>query len=100
MLLDDATGGGFVLLAASADLVAALTDAQRASWERVGGRTFVIGDAITDADGDLAAWLAAHDAAAVLLRPDFYVYGAARDATGVARLVGDIASAISAPDLT
>ena len=85
MLLDDATGGGFVLLASSADV--ALTGVQQAWFERIGGRTIVIGDPIGDADGDIAAWLAAHDAAAVLLRPDFYVYGVARDAADVARLV-------------
>ncbi len=38
MLLDDATGGGLVLLASSAAVTAGLTDAQRAWFERVGGR--------------------------------------------------------------
>lgn len=97
ILLDDATGGGFVLLASSADVMTDLTDAQRASWERVGGQSFVIGDVIRDPDGDLAAWLAAHGAAAVLLRPDFYVYGIARDAMDVARLVAGLGSAVSGP---
>jgi 3-(3-hydroxy-phenyl)propionate hydroxylase len=96
MLLDDATGGGFVLLASSAGATAALTGAQRAAFERIGGRTVVVGDAIRDADGDIGAWLAAHGATAVLLRPDFYVYGVARDAGEVARLVTDLASALSA----
>ena len=36
MLLDDATGGGFVLLASSADV--ALTGVQQAWFERIGGR--------------------------------------------------------------
>jgi hypothetical protein len=55
--LDAATGGGFVLLVGPADLMTRLTAAQRASWEGIGGRSFVLGDAIVDADGDLAAWL-------------------------------------------
>ena len=83
MLLDDATGGGFVLLALPG-AIDGLTAAQRASFARI-GRSFVIGDALGDVDGDLSAWLAAHGAAAVLLRPDFYVYGIARDAADVAR---------------
>jgi 3-(3-hydroxy-phenyl)propionate hydroxylase len=95
ILLDDATGGGFVLLTSSADLITGLTEAQRASWERIGGRSFVIGDAIGDADGDLAAWFTAHSATAVLLRPDFYVYGIARDAIDVAQLVAALGSAVS-----
>jgi len=96
VLLDDATGGGFVLLASSAGATAGLTDAQQVSFERIGGRTFVVGDVICDADGDLAAWFASHGAAAVLLRPDFYVYGVARDAMDVARLVAALGSALSA----
>ena len=96
VLLDDATGGGFVLLAASADVIAGLTAAQRAWFERIGGRTAVIGDAIRDVDGDIAAWLTAHGATAVLLRPDFYVYGVAQDAIDVARLVSALASTLSA----
>jgi 3-(3-hydroxy-phenyl)propionate hydroxylase len=96
MLLDDATGGGFVLLASSADV--ALTGVQQAWFERIGGRTFVIGDSLGDADGDLAAWLAAHDAAAVLLRPDSYVYGIARDAADVARLVAALGSDLRSLD--
>ena len=47
-----------------------------------------------DADGDIAAWFAAHEAIAVLLRPDFYVYGIARDAVDVARLVAALQSAL------
>jgi 3-(3-hydroxy-phenyl)propionate hydroxylase len=96
VLLDDATGGGFVLLASSAAVTAGLTAAQRAAFERIGGRIATIGDAIGDADGDLAAWLATRDATAVLLRPDFYVYGVARDAAGVARLVADLGAALGA----
>ena len=98
MLLDDGTGGGFVLLAASVGAMAVLTEAQRASFERIGGRSFVIGHDIGDADGDLSAWLATHDAVAVLLRPDFYVYGIARDASDLARLAGALGSILgSAP---
>ena len=93
MLLDDATGGGFVLLASSAS-AAGLTESQRTAWERIGGRFFVIGDAMRDADGDLAAWFAAHEAIAVLLRPDFYVYGIARDAMDADRLVTTLQSAL------
>jgi 3-(3-hydroxy-phenyl)propionate hydroxylase len=93
MLLDDATGGGFVLLAGSENAMAGPTDAQRSSFAGI-GRPFVIGEGIGDADGDLAAWLTAHGAVAVLLRPDFYVYGIARDAPEVARLVAALGDAL------
>ena len=94
MLLDEATGGGFVLLARSSDLLAGLSGQQRASWKRIGGRSFAIGDALGDADGDLTGWFAAHHAVAVLLRPDFYVYGVAQDAADVARLISELTTSI------
>ena len=101
MLLDDATGGGFVLLAASPNLLTGLSDVQRAAMERGGLRAFTFfGPArdaarLHDADGDLAAWLAAHDAVAVLLRPDFYVYGIARDAADLGRLIDNLCDLLS-----
>jgi len=102
MLLDDATGGGFVLLAASADLLAGLNDALRSVLDRLGVRVFVTGDAagafprLSDEDGDLAAWFAAHGAAAVVLRPDFYVYGIVKDSGTLARVIENLHKALTA----
>ena len=94
MLLDAATGGGFVLLAASDAALADLSEAQRAAFARMGGRLVVIGETVGDADGDLTTWFAAHGAAAVLLRPDFYVYGLGRDAADTARLLAALGDAL------
>jgi len=102
MLLDDATGGGFVLLAASADVLADLNDALRSVLDRLGVRVFVTGDAagafprLSDEDGDLAAWFAAHGAAAVVLRPDFYVYGIVKDSGTIARVIENLHKALAA----
>ena len=71
----------------------------KATFDRIGARTFVVSDdarslsAVDDSTGDLAAWFAAHDAAAVLLRPDFYVYGAAADSFELNRLVSGLTRA-------
>lgn len=98
MLLDDATGGGWVLLASSREVVSQLTPAARAAWQAIGGRSFAIDNTASDAtslgdlDGDLTAWLAQHSAAAVLLRPDFYVYGVAQNASDAARLLTELAA--------
>ncbi|TMJ04876.1 MAG: bifunctional 3-(3-hydroxy-phenyl)propionate/3-hydroxycinnamic acid hydroxylase [Alphaproteobacteria bacterium] len=100
-LLDDATGGGFVLLASSPGVLHGLSDAQRGSLDRLGVRVFAIDDAsgvsaaLSDDTGDLAAWFAAHDAAAVMLRPDFYVYGTARDAGTLASLIENLRAALA-----
>ena len=95
MLLDDATGGGFVLLAASGDAFAGLSDARRAMWRRLGGKMVAIGEApevegvvsVRNGAGELAGWLAQHAAIAVLLRPDCYVYGIAKEAADVGRMI-------------
>src|SRR5206468_7647524 len=58
MLLDEATGGGFVVLAASS-VLAGLSAAQRGSLDRLGVRMFAVGDAagafsqLSDDTGDL-----------------------------------------------
>lgn len=97
-LLDDATGGGFVLLAPDA-LLAELPGDARQAWAKIGGKSFAIGgggdDAIADSDGGLAAWFTQHDAAAVILRPDFYVYGTAKDGTELTRMTKQLATLLS-----
>jgi len=100
MLLDDATGGGFVVLATSTDVLAGLNDSLRSVLDRLGVRVFVMEDPVVasrglrDQDGDLAAWLAAHAAAAVVLRPDFYVYGIAKDSGTLADLIENLRKAL------
>jgi 3-(3-hydroxy-phenyl)propionate hydroxylase len=101
MLLDDATGGGFVLLAASVNALRGLGHAQRAALDRVGVRIFIVGGegglspVLRDSTGDLAAWFAAQDTAAVLLRPDFYVYGTAADSVELDRLACGLGEALA-----
>jgi 3-(3-hydroxy-phenyl)propionate hydroxylase len=100
MLLDDATGGGFVLLASSRAVLAALTAGQWELWNHLGGKSFVIdrdavdAGSIHDVDGDLGAWLAASGSVAVLLRPDFYVYGVAGSAAKVGAMIAELAAAL------
>ncbi len=83
-LLDQITGGGFVLIVARADLLSAETIAD---WTRIGGRIVTLDQSqpgpgvirVADTDRRLQNWLTQHDAAAMILRPDFYVYGYAGD---------------------
>jgi 3-(3-hydroxy-phenyl)propionate hydroxylase len=86
LLLDDATGGGFVLIGKDA----ALPDDLREQWAAIGGRTFTLGADLQDADGDLGKWLEAKNASAVLLRPDFYVFGTGDAAALVRDLIGKL----------
>lgn len=50
-----------------------------------------------DVDGTYARWFDAHDARSVLVRPDFYVYGAAADAGATRELLGRAARSVRTP---
>lgn len=103
LLLDSVTGFGFVLLVSS-EVAWTPSPAAAAVIETVGLRAFVVHshgdprtrpygqDSIIDEGGDLLAWLAERDAAAVLVRPDAYVHGLASSATGLDMLVTALGS--------
>jgi len=75
-LFDDITGlGKFVLLSRAGTLHANLSDRARAILEFIGGVAVSLED-VVDADGTYARWLEHLGAAAVLVRPDFYMFGA------------------------
>ncbi|HEV7752716.1 MAG TPA: bifunctional 3-(3-hydroxy-phenyl)propionate/3-hydroxycinnamic acid hydroxylase [Baekduia sp.] len=90
-LFDDVIGRGLVLLGRGGDPTAALTADNRAFIERMGAVVAHFGGdeagAFTDVNGAYEAWLAPDDVRAVLLRPDFYVYGTARSLDDVPGLV-------------
>lgn len=86
-LLDDLTGAGWRLILRR-DV--ALPDLPT-SWAALRGRVWVEGQGgTTDPDGHLRDWFAASGAAAVLLRPDFYIYGTATHASDIAPLVAGL----------
>ena len=74
--MDDVIGSGFVLLSKN-PVDSDLTDKLAAA---VGARSLVINQGVIDRHGKLTAWLDAHDANCVLLRPDKYVYSAGKSA--------------------
>jgi 3-(3-hydroxy-phenyl)propionate hydroxylase len=96
VLLDDLTGGGFVLLSRAAAPLAGLTESQALAWRTLGGRVFSLAadgqDRLQDPDGALIAWLDAKSAHAVLLRPDAYVYGLAQTADDLPALIDHLAA--------
>jgi 2-polyprenyl-6-methoxyphenol hydroxylase-like FAD-dependent oxidoreductase len=88
---DDLLGGGFLLLGLDHDPAAALTAAQRAFVSRLEVRCIAIGapGGIEDIDGAYRAWFAELGAPAVLVRPDFYVFGAGEAAALIAALAAN-----------
>jgi 2-polyprenyl-6-methoxyphenol hydroxylase-like FAD-dependent oxidoreductase len=104
VLLDEVTGGGFTLIAAAGDPLEALDGRDRALLEALEARVVSLdpsaGCGMRDADGRLTGWLLEHRAHAVLVRPDFYVFGSAADATDVPALIDDLRSQLPVPTPT
>jgi hypothetical protein len=90
---DDVVGRGFVVIVGAGDARATLDADQLAFLERLGARFASldpdIRDGVRDLDGRLTAWLDDHGAAAVIVRPDFYVYGAVGSIGDLPALVDD-----------
>lgn len=93
LMLDDATGGGLLLLSRgddprlASDLVQPLGILERR-----------LEHDLKDVSGDLGRWLDDHQADAVLLRPDFYVFGTAGGQGAAATLAREFARAIASEE--
>jgi 3-(3-hydroxy-phenyl)propionate hydroxylase len=99
VLLDDAVTPNFLLATTGGEAQSWLSPAALDVWRRLGGERIVIGangDTVSRDDrvwrlherGHLFAdWMAQQGAAAVVARPDRYVYGIARDADGLNRMI-------------
>ena len=96
---DDVVGRGFSLIIDDGS-GEGLAPGTRAAFEAIGGRIAALGANVSDADGALTAWLQAHGAAAVLVRPDFYVFGAVARVADVAALVDDLLGQVHATGAT
>ena len=90
--------GGFVVVGRGFDPGAALPGEVRAALAGAGLRCVALGagpDAVRDRDGRLDAFMAGHGWAAMIVRPDFYVYGGAVDAHALCRLAADLVRDLS-----
>jgi 2-polyprenyl-6-methoxyphenol hydroxylase-like FAD-dependent oxidoreductase len=91
--LDDVVGDGFQIVGRGTAAFEGLGADGRAFLDGLGARLVRLGDAADEAhdvDDALSAWLSALDARAVVIRPDAYVFGVARDAGELARLVDEL----------
>jgi 3-(3-hydroxy-phenyl)propionate hydroxylase len=94
-LLDDVIGLGFTLLGRDRDPAAELDPRRAEMLTAIGARSFAVTreprpGALVDLDGTLTDFIAAAGGDAVLIRPDFYVFGVATDATSLTALVDDL----------
>ena len=93
---DDVVGRGFQLIAAAGDPLARLATEQRTLIDLLDMTVATLDtDAphgVRDLDGRLTAWLSQHGVHAVLVRPDFYVFGSAPTAEDLPALLDDLRS--------
>ncbi|WCE06233.1 bifunctional 3-(3-hydroxy-phenyl)propionate/3-hydroxycinnamic acid hydroxylase [Pseudoxanthomonas sp. JBR18] len=95
---DDLVGLGWVLLTSVRDPLRALSPEQHEVAASLGLRTVWIdaegsdqaAGAIVDVDGKYADFLKTHALAAILIRPDFYIYGTASEPAGIGALIEDL----------
>ena len=91
---DDVVGRGWTLVAAAGDPLDELDAGQR---ELVDALDVTVASldpgspaGVRDLDGRLTDWLACHGAHAVLVRPDFYVFGSAASTAALPSLLDDL----------
>jgi 3-(3-hydroxy-phenyl)propionate hydroxylase len=113
VLLDDLLRVRFLIVTSTAEPQTWLTPESRQLWRRLGGERIVIGPQeqthepdgpaghdvqhLTETDDLFAAWMSRNGCAAVVVRPDRYVFGMANDAAQLNRLVAAVGRHVLAP---
>ena len=91
---DDIAGPGFSLISLHGDPDVLLSSEQLAFLDGLGAQRICLAGngqaSARDADGELTGWLQAAGVAAVIVRPDFYVFGSAPSPSDVGTLVDDL----------
>ncbi|MFB7653437.1 MULTISPECIES: bifunctional 3-(3-hydroxy-phenyl)propionate/3-hydroxycinnamic acid hydroxylase [unclassified Streptomyces] len=105
-LLDDLIGGGFAILTDSVTPLDALDATDRAFLSGIGASLVALYehdapvDGYLDATGGYLPHMREHGHAAAVVRPDFYLFGAATDGPGLRDLVGQLREQLQQPAAT
>lgn len=91
-LFDDIAGRGFMLI--SRERPPALSSGHRKLLDQLGGAAISLAE-LQDLDGRMSAWLQRHGVEAVLVRPDFYVFGAAGTEAEIPNLLDALRARLS-----
>jgi hypothetical protein len=98
-LFDDIVGLGWCIVASEPGVLEALTASHRDTWKAIGGRMAGVtvpqtDGALEDLDGTYRKWFADHSCSAAVVRPDWYVYGTARDGRELRGLLEKLAQSL------
>ncbi len=96
---DDVIGTGFVLISRRADPLPALSPQSAALFQKLGGITIGIGTqgGADDVEATYGRWFDNLDVDTVLVRPDFYVFGAGKGSDAADNLVQALAAHLALP---
>ncbi len=94
-LFDDIAGRGWMVIGTKVDPSAFIADRQRAFLSRIGAKVVqlnpaAVGAGMVDANGEYARWFDALGVAALIVRPDFYLFGGARTPEEIGPLIDDL----------
>ncbi|GAA2974131.1 bifunctional 3-(3-hydroxy-phenyl)propionate/3-hydroxycinnamic acid hydroxylase [Streptomyces enissocaesilis] len=102
-LLDSLTGGGFTILTDGHQPADALDDAERDFLTRIDATIVALysehapSDGYLDADGGFLPHMREHGHVAAIVRPDFYLFGAASTGAELRELIGQLSEQLSHP---
>ncbi|WP_411070589.1 bifunctional 3-(3-hydroxy-phenyl)propionate/3-hydroxycinnamic acid hydroxylase [Streptomyces sp. cmx-4-25] len=102
-LLDSLTGGGFTLLTDGHESAQALDDADRAFLKNIKATIVALysehapSDGYLDADGGYLPHMREHGHVAAIVRPDFYLFGAASTGAELRELIGQLREQLHHP---
>ncbi len=100
-LFDDVAGRGFMIVARGGDPLAALGAEDRALWQSLGGKVVRLGDGgFADIEGGYGQLMDEYKADIIVKRPDFYIFGTAKNAQELPALLGELRRQLRAEDGT
>ena len=98
-LFDDIVGHGWCIITCEPDALKGLTASHRDAWKAIGGRIAAVtvsqtASALEDIGGTYRAWFAAHSCSVAVVRPDWYLYGTARNGSELTALLEQLAQSL------
>jgi 3-(3-hydroxy-phenyl)propionate hydroxylase len=105
--LDDLLRPGFLIATASPEALEWLSDESMELWRRIGGEFVIVAThpveecrgalTVREAENLFALWLETSGVAAVIVRPDRYVFGGAESAADLNNLVKELTNKLARP---
>ena len=96
---DDIAGRGWTIIARNGDPAAALPEADRDYWRRLGGGFVTLGTgggAVEDSEGIYTRLMDEYGCDAIVKRPDYYIFGACQNLGELPGIIADLKRQLSA----